>query len=263
MNIKLIYIITFLLAAVMGCSSLDTAHYSDDGTNRNDDIINQIIYDDGTTRHASVQKKPYKKEPVNSTAVSSKPKSAAPSKTKTEKKVVSVKKETAPQPKPKVIVKESPQKSTSSGVTAVEKTEPKITKTEPRTPAPAAKAGRFYYPTENSSIIKEFSLAGDSKNPGIDFSVNGRTAIKASAPGWVIYSGKKSGIDGNLVIVFHNEKYLTIFSNLDSIAVKKGDHISSIDTTIGYASSYYHFEMRQQTDSGIKVLDPKSYLVKR
>lgn len=116
----------------------------------------------------------------------------------------------------------------------------------------------FFYPVDNFVVKNDFS----DRNSGIDFGINKNTSIKASAQGIVIFSGEKNSL-GKSVFIYHNGGYITIYYNLDSTKVIKGDYIKTTDQIIGTASDSFHFEIRKQDKSGISVIDPKNILKKR
>lgn len=120
----------------------------------------------------------------------------------------------------------------------------------------------FFYPTQNVEILKDFNNNSIYKNPGLDFKVAENTPIKTSAPGLVIFSGKKGAL-GNSVFVYHNEGFISIYYNLNSLKVEKGDYVKLEDDIIGHANEYFHYELRKQTKDGIVTLNPKNFLQKR
>lgn len=119
----------------------------------------------------------------------------------------------------------------------------------------------FYYPVSDFSILTSFS--SENNNNGIELKIKDKTSIKTAAPGFVIFSGKKGGLDGNLVVIFHNNNLLTIYSNLSDIRVKKGDYIKDPNTVIATASGSLYFELRKKTDKGTIPIDPKTILERR
>ena len=88
--------------------------------------------------------------------------------------------------------------------------------------------------------------------------------IKAAAGGEVVYSGSGLLVYGKLIIIKHNETYLSAYAYNSKLLVKEGDrvtvgqHISEMgqDHT---GRSVLHFEIRQNgnTVSPIKYLPKK------
>lgn len=97
---------------------------------------------------------------------------------------------------------------------------------------------------------------------GIDFSVNPNTDIYAVAPGMVIFADEKASL-GKSIFIYHNNGYVSIYTNLDKLNLKKGDYINSSNDVIAKASGSFGFELRKRTDDGTIPLDPNKYLKKR
>jgi septal ring factor EnvC (AmiA/AmiB activator) len=101
-------------------------------------------------------------------------------------------------------------------------------------------------------------------NKGIDIEAAPGRSVKCVASGDVLYIGTMRGL-GKLVIVDHGSEYLTIYANLDQIAVSTGQRLNA-GSTVGIAGagdeengSQVHFEIRKSTDS----LDPLNWLSRR
>ena len=80
-------------------------------------------------------------------------------------------------------------------------------------------------------IIKGYGDHNGKFNEGINIATNKGTAVKAAAKGQVIYVGKQPGY-GNLIIIKHNNGYMTAYAHADKVLVKKG-HIVNRGTQIG------------------------------
>lgn len=99
-------------------------------------------------------------------------------------------------------------------------------------------------------------------NEGINIYANYGTPIKAALDGIVTYVG--SGIKGfgNLILIQHQNSYITAYANLGSVLVKKGDIVKQNDIIAkagksgGVSTPQVHFEIRKD----IKPLDPLNYL---
>ncbi len=259
----LLLIITSII--VISCTATDSFN---DGTNGSTKIEDKISYYDGTNGFVSrfyesevpSIKKNFSKKPDEKKETSvSKKNSTASSKekiVKKEKKKKNSSKETQIASKQDSNKKES--SSSTKTVNSEEKKQNSLTKSITVSPSKVS----FEYPTDNISIKSDFSDSTDSKNSGIDFYVSNNTSIKASAPGIVIFSGEKNSL-GKSVFLYHNSGYITIYYNLNSVTVNKGDHINSSDTVLGTASDYFHFEIRKQTNDGIAIVNPKNLLTKR
>lgn len=113
------------------------------------------------------------------------------------------------------------------------------------------------------SVIERYSLTG-SINKGIDLSGRLGEPVYAAADGEVVYSG--AGIVGyrNLIIIKHNEVYLSAYAHNSKLLVREGQRakagqkIAEIGST-GASRDKLHFEIRR---SG-KPVNPLQYLPKR
>lgn len=106
-------------------------------------------------------------------------------------------------------------------------------------------------------IIEKFSSA----SKGIDISGSLGDKVVAAADGRVVYSGNALPGYGNLIIVKHNDDYLTAYAHNQSIlvkeqqAVKAGQQIATMGAT-GTSTVRLHFEIRYKAQS----VDPLKYL---
>lgn len=246
---------------MISCTASDSFN---DGTNGSTKIEDKISYYDGTNGFVAsfyekevpaikknfVKKNDDEKNPKEKNSISSKEKE-----TETKKINSSVKKESSS-------TSDSKKKKDSSSSTKIVKTEEKKNESKTKSITVSPSKLSFQYPTDNISIKSDFSDSAEGKNSGIDFYVSNNTAIKASAPGIVIFSGEKNSL-GKSVFLYHNSGYITIYYNLNSLSVNKGDHVNSSDTVLGTASDYFHFEIRKQTNEGIAIVNPKNLLTKR
>lgn len=126
-------------------------------------------------------------------------------------------------------------------------------------PSSTAKVSSWIWPTKGR-VIKNFS-AGDQGNKGIDIAGQRGQAIVATAKGTVVYSGNALRGYGNLVIVKHNDSYLSAYAHNDRLLVSEGQNVNAgqkIATmgSSGTNSVRLHFEIRYQGQS----VNPKRYL---
>lgn len=139
--------------------------------------------------------------------------------------------------------------------------ETKETKTEinPNTKPNVESAGTlsWSWPTKGK-VISGFN---DGGNKGIDIAGSKGQPILAAAPGKVIYSGSDLRGYGKLVIVKHNNTYLSVYANNSNILVKEGQQVSTGQKIAEMGDSdsntvKLHFEIRQQG----KSVDPAKFL---
>ncbi|WP_086983096.1 peptidoglycan DD-metalloendopeptidase family protein [Vibrio aphrogenes] len=122
-----------------------------------------------------------------------------------------------------------------------------------------AKIGRWVWPTKGR-VISKFSV-GDQGNKGIDIAGRRGQDVVSTAAGVVVYAGNALRGYGNLIIIKHNDDYLSAYAHNDSLSVKEGQSvkigqkIASMGST-GTNSVRLHFEIRYQG----KSVNPENYL---
>lgn len=120
------------------------------------------------------------------------------------------------------------------------------TKAAPKAPGKAAQP--FIWPV-NGKVINKFAPGG--KNDGIDIEIPEGTVVKASADGTVMYAGNELKGFGNLLLIKHQDGWVTAYAHNSSLLVKKGDKVkqgekvakSGIKKDNG--ASLLHFEIRK------------------
>ena len=108
------------------------------------------------------------------------------------------------------------------------------------------------------SVIAEFD---ESKNKGVDISGSAGDPVLASADGKVVYAGAGLRGYGNLVILKHNNTYLTAYAHNQMLLVKEDQTVRQGQKIAEMGSSdadrvKLHFEVRRQG----KPVDPLKYL---
>lgn len=139
---------------------------------------------------------------------------------------------------------------------------PTMTATTGHTPAqlPAVSSSvKWQWPTQGR-VVSNFS-ASDGGNKGIDIAGSKGQAVKAAAAGRVVYAGNALQGYGNLIIIKHNDDFLSAYAHNDSIKVDEQDKVSAGETiatlgSTGTNSNKLHFEIRYQG----KSVDPMRYL---
>jgi len=140
------------------------------------------------------------------------------------------------------------------------KTEPKTelkTDTPKQTPTTDT-SFKLLKPT-NAPVITPFN---DATNKGVEFSGKLGDPILAAADGKVIYSGSNLRTYGNLVILNHNNSFVTVYANNKTLLVKEGDTVKRGQKIAEMGNSEsdkvkLHFELRKNS----KPIDPISYFV--
>ncbi|MDC0611176.1 peptidoglycan DD-metalloendopeptidase family protein [Vibrio sp.] len=117
----------------------------------------------------------------------------------------------------------------------------------------------WLWPTKGR-LLKSFS-SGDQGNKGIDITGRRGQSIVSAAAGTVVYSGNALRGYGNLIIVKHNDKFLSAYAHNERLLVKEGQSVKAgqkIATmgSSGTSSVRLHFEIRYQG----KSVNPAHYL---
>ena len=136
-------------------------------------------------------------------------------------------------------------------------------KTDNEKTSDAAASTGFRWPMEGR-IIAAFGKADDGqRNDGINIAANLGEPIHAAAGGTVTYAGNELKDYGNLVLIKHDNGYVTAYAHAESITVSRGDRVKR-GQVIGYAGKtgdvstpQLHFEIRQ----GVKPVDPRPLLL--
>ena len=98
-------------------------------------------------------------------------------------------------------------------------------------------------------VLNKFSLS-QPMNKGIDIAGKKDSPVFAAADGNVVYAGGNLRGYGKLVILKHEEDYLSAYGNNEVILVKEGDSVSigSVISRVGRSASgeeFLHFEIRR------------------
>jgi murein DD-endopeptidase MepM/ murein hydrolase activator NlpD len=120
-------------------------------------------------------------------------------------------------------------------------------------PEPASTA-RMIMPVEGS-IVREYSKG---RNDGIDIAASPGTSVRAAASGTVAaITEDTNGVP--IIVVKHDGNLLTVYSNVDNVAVRKGQAVSrgaKLAEIRSEGAAAVHFEVREGFDS----VDPNPYL---
>ena len=119
---------------------------------------------------------------------------------------------------------------------------------------------RFAWPAKGK-VIAGFN---DSSNKGINIAGKMGEPVDAAAEGKVVYAGSGLRGYGNLVIVKHENNYLTAYAHNSKILVKEGETVKRGQRIAEMGDSdadsvMLHFEVRRQG----KPVDPSKFLSQR
>lgn len=132
--------------------------------------------------------------------------------------------------------------------------EPKLEAVKPDAPPPGI---RLSWPAKGN-VIEDFV---DGKSKGIDIAGKLGDPIQAASDGRVVYAGNSLRGYGNLVIVKHDNTYLTAYAHNRNLLVKEGESVRKGQTIAEMGdtdtnSVRLHFELRVNG----KPVDPLPFL---
>ncbi|MDA9208506.1 LysM peptidoglycan-binding domain-containing M23 family metallopeptidase, partial [Octadecabacter sp.] len=122
------------------------------------------------------------------------------------------------------------------------------------TASTAATSAPFIYPVQGS-IIRAYN---PGRNEGIDIGATAGTTVKAAAAGTVAAITQNTN-GAQIVVVRHTGNILTVYVNVDNLAVSKDDRVTQgqgIASVAAGSPSFLHFEVRD----GLESVDPADYL---
>ena len=121
---------------------------------------------------------------------------------------------------------------------------------------------RFRWPLAGHIVLDYGSTATGERNDGINIAASPGAEVHAAAAGTVSYCGNELRGYGNLVLIQHDDGYLTAYAHVGSISVVRGDRVAAgqVIATAGasgdVASPQLHFEIRRDKHA----IDPKTLL---
>ena len=127
-------------------------------------------------------------------------------------------------------------------------------------PPPAATGTGWLWPA-SGPIVARFD---EATNKGVGIGGNPGDPVVASAAGSVVYAGSGLRGYGKLVIIKHDDEYLTAYAHNQNLLVKEGDTITRGQRIAELGSTdadrpKLHFEIRRQG----RPVDPMQYLPPR
>lgn len=130
----------------------------------------------------------------------------------------------------------------------------------PEVPAPVPQDAAWLWPAKGP-VIAGFN---EATNKGVDIGGAPGDPVIASAAGRVVYSGSGLRGYGKLVIIKHDDSYLTAYAHNQSLLVKEGDAVGKGQRIAELGSTdadrpKLHFEIRRQG----RPVDPMQYLPPR
>ena len=129
---------------------------------------------------------------------------------------------------------------------------------------PASASGKFRWPARGRVIAAFGKRPDGTHNDGINIAVPQGTEIHAAESGRVAYAGNELKGYGNLVLIRHDNGWVSAYAHADQILVKRddlvrrGQVIAKAGKTGTVDQPQLHFELRQ----GAKPVDPTPHLEK-
>lgn len=127
---------------------------------------------------------------------------------------------------------------------------------------PRREASRFLRPVQGE-IIDDFGAKKDGQhNDGINIKASKGTSVLAAENGVVVYTGNAIKGMGNLILLRHQDQWITSYAHLDDVSVSKGDvirrgqAIGTVGSTGSVSKPQLHFEVRR----GVESINPENYL---
>ena len=120
----------------------------------------------------------------------------------------------------------------------------------------------FQWPAAGNVAVP-FGGEFENRNEGIDIELAEGTEVRAAADGKVLFSASHGGF-GNMVIIQHNERFISVYAHLQVNVAKEGQMIKQGEL-VGFSgmtgvatTQRLHFEIREYS----KPVDPLKYLKK-
>lgn len=141
---------------------------------------------------------------------------------------------------------------------------PAPTTTAPAQPAVAyGVTPTFAWPL-TGRVISDFGTdTNGERNDGINIAAPVGTPIRAAAAGTISYAGNELRGYGNLILIKHDDGYVTAYAHAERLTVQRGDTVTK-GQIIAYAGStgdvtspQLHFEIRH----GVQPVNPRTLLV--
>lgn len=143
--------------------------------------------------------------------------------------------------------------------------QPAALPTQPPDPPPVPPTANglgFLWPTQGR-VIAEFGAQGDGRhNDGINIAAPRGAPVVAAERGEVVYAGNELRGFGNLLLIRHENGWVTAYAHNSSLLVSKGEQVSrgQVIARVGRSGNVdrpqLHFEIRK----GSRAVDPRELL---
>jgi murein DD-endopeptidase MepM/ murein hydrolase activator NlpD len=125
-----------------------------------------------------------------------------------------------------------------------------------------ASSGKLRWPVKGRVIATFGARPDGTNNDGVNLAVPMGTEVHAAESGVVAYAGNELKGYGNLVLIRHDNGWVTAYAHNDEISVKRGDKVKRGQAIAKAGKSgqvdqpQVHFELRQ----GAKPVDPTPFM---
>ena len=131
-------------------------------------------------------------------------------------------------------------------------------------PGPPKRSGSgFYWPVSGGRVISRFGVKQSGlRNDGINIKAPRGTPVVATENGVVAYVGNELRGFGNLVLIKHDDGWISAYAHTDQLAVTKGDRvrrgqkIATVGDSGGVGEPQLHFELRKNK----RAVNPQQFL---
>ena len=138
-----------------------------------------------------------------------------------------------------------------------------VSKPPPPIPAPPASTGKgFVWPVRGKVVSGFGPKAKGLHNDGVNISAPRGAPVRAAENGVIAYAGNELRGFGNLLLVKHDNGWITAYAHTQDLAVKRGERvkkgqvIAHIGSSGNVTTPQLHFELRR----GKNAVDPVKYL---
>ncbi len=131
-----------------------------------------------------------------------------------------------------------------------------------RTKAPKRASSKFLRPVRGKIISNYGAKKSGLHNDGINIAAPRGAPVKAAENGVVVYAGNALKGSGNLILVRHENQWMSAYAHLDKILVRKGQivkrgaQIGKVGSTGNVSKPQLHFEIRRATSA----MNPVKYM---
>lgn len=136
----------------------------------------------------------------------------------------------------------------------------KIARVTSKTPKRAS--SKFLKPVRGKIISSYGAKKTGLHNDGVNIAAPRGTPVKAAENGVVVYAGNALKGSGNLILLRHDNQWMTAYAHLDAMnvrqgqTIKRGAQIGKVGSTGSVAVPQLHFEVRR----GTSAMNPMKYM---